>query len=215
MIYVAHSLISNNSDYRNNSIMSSFLYANDFITIILSSVDGTYVVEFLNDYPTSIILKESTNDNNDKRVVIDCLDISFINYLVSLDIISKASAIIEQDDILISINNDIMINKSLEKVSEKISKLQFLSRSFIFIKQEYYNDYIMKNNNNKKKVLTDFYGFSRDDEYMIREYMIRDQIQNIISARDLEWIMYLKSIGGPDNLKPGFVFKSCTQLKAV
>lgn len=197
--------------------MSSFLYANDFITIILSSVDGTYIVEFLNDYPTSIILKESTNDNNDKRVVIDCLDESFINYLVSLDIISKASAIIEQDDILISINNDIMINKSLEKVSEKISTLndQFLSRSFIFIKQEYYNDYIMKNNNNKKKVLTDFYGFSRDDEYMIREYMIRDQIQNIISARDLEWISYLKSIGGPDNLKPGFVFKSCAQLKAV
>jgi len=190
--------------------MSSFLYSDDNITIILSSTDGTYIIEYLQDYPTGITFKD-----NDSKVIIDSMTASFQEYLISINILDKVQSIIEIGDIIISINNDIMIDKSLLLVSQKLSSFQGTSRSFIFIKELYYNDYI-KNNSNSTKKLTDIYGFIRNESYMLQDqYYALKQIQDIITNRDLQWISYLKSIGGPDNIKPAGIFKSSEPLKSL
>ena len=194
--------------------MSSFLYSDDNITIILSSTDGTYIIEFLLDFPSGIDLKANDNDS---RVIIDSITTSFQEYLISINILDKVQSIIEIGDIIISINNDIMIDKSLLLVSQKLLSLKGTSRSFIFIKELYYNDYIKNNSNSTKKELTDIYGFIRNESYMLQDQRHHSlkQIQDIITNRDLQWISYLKSIGGPANLKPSGIHRSSEPLKSL
>ena len=38
---------------------------------------------------------------------------------------------------------------------------------------------------------------------------------HLTTQRDIEWVGYLKSIGGPENLKPAGVFKPSPDLKAI
>ena len=193
--------------------MSSFLYSDDNITIILSSTDGSYIVEFLLDFPSGIGLKA-----NDGRVIIDSMTTSFQEYLKTINILDKVQSIIEIGDVIISINNDVMIDKSLLLVSQKLLSLQGASRSFIFIKELYYNDYIKNNgnSNSSKKELTDIYGFIRSESYMLQDqYYSLKQIQDIITNRDLQWISYLKSIGGPDHIKPAGIHRSSEPLKSL
>lgn len=38
---------------------------------------------------------------------------------------------------------------------------------------------------------------------------------NVMKERDMEWVEYLKSIGGPENLKPAGVFKPSNDLKML
>jgi hypothetical protein len=61
----------------------------------------------------------------------------------------------------------------------------------------------------------DMYGFLRTVEYLQNER--HNYAANIsdVSKRDMEWVSYLKSVGGTDNLKPSGSFKSSKELKLM
>lgn len=59
----------------------------------------------------------------------------------------------------------------------------------------------------------DLLGFSRDIDYLHREKVYNSANLNCTAQRDLEWVAYLKHIGGPDNLKPAGNFKPSAELK--
>lgn len=46
------------------------------------------------------------------------------------------------------------------------------------------------------------FGFNRTLDYLVSERQQQTQQGSNLSQRDLEWVEYLKAIGGPDNLKP-------------
>jgi len=62
---------------------------------------------------------------------------------------------------------------------------------------------------------TDMLGFNCTFEYLEYEKTLHAQQGHITTQRDLEWVGYLKSIGGPENLKPAGVFKPSPDLKAI
>ena len=62
---------------------------------------------------------------------------------------------------------------------------------------------------------TDLFGFNCTFEYQEYEKEFYAAQMERTSQRDLEWVGYLKSIGGPENLKPAGVFKPCADLKAI
>jgi hypothetical protein len=65
------------------------------------------------------------------------------------------------------------------------------------------------------KVQKDLLGFTCSFEYLVNEIKFRNSQLELINNRDLEWVEYLKSIGGPENLKPAGVFKPSKDLKAI
>lgn len=65
------------------------------------------------------------------------------------------------------------------------------------------------------KLQTDMLGFNCSFEYKLDERAFRAANFNATRQRDLEWVEYLKSIGGPENLKPAGIFKPSADLKAI
>lgn len=61
----------------------------------------------------------------------------------------------------------------------------------------------------------DIYGFNCTFEYQEYEKEYNASQVHITTQRDIEWVGYLKSIGGPENLKPAGVFKPSPDLKAI
>lgn len=61
----------------------------------------------------------------------------------------------------------------------------------------------------------DLFGFNCTFEYQAYEREFRAAQVHITTQRDIEWVGYLKSIGGPENLKPAGVFKPSADLKAI
>jgi hypothetical protein len=61
----------------------------------------------------------------------------------------------------------------------------------------------------------DLFGFNCTFEYQAYEREFRAAQMHMTSQRDIEWVGYLKSIGGPENLKPAGVFKPSADLKAI
>lgn len=61
----------------------------------------------------------------------------------------------------------------------------------------------------------DLLGFNCSFEYLEYERAFHAAQMHQTSQRDLEWVGYLKSIGGPENLKPAGVFKPSPDLKAI
>jgi hypothetical protein len=47
------------------------------------------------------------------------------------------------------------------------------------------------------------------------EQVFRNSQTNSIALRDIEWVQYLKSIGGIENLKPGGIYKPSSDLKTI
>lgn len=62
---------------------------------------------------------------------------------------------------------------------------------------------------------TDMLGFSCSFAYHLGEIATHAIQNNSITKRDIEWVGYLKSIGGPENLKPVGLFKPSKDLKAI
>lgn len=58
-------------------------------------------------------------------------------------------------------------------------------------------------------------GFNCSFEYRLDEMAFRNTHLNTTTQRDMEWVAYLKSIGGPENLKPAGIFKPSPDLKAI
>ena len=61
----------------------------------------------------------------------------------------------------------------------------------------------------------DLFGFNCSFEYQEYERAFHAAQMQQTSQRDLEWVGYLKSIGGPENLKPAGVYKPSADLKAI
>lgn len=59
------------------------------------------------------------------------------------------------------------------------------------------------------------YGFIRSSDYLTSERIHRSTRIGITAQLDLDWIEYLKAIGGPINLKPYGTFKPSLQLKMM
>jgi hypothetical protein len=66
-----------------------------------------------------------------------------------------------------------------------------------------------------KQGQTDLLGFtcSPEEHLLERHYQVINS--NYLQSRDLEWVNYLKSIGGVENLKPAGVFKPLKDLKQM
>lgn len=58
-------------------------------------------------------------------------------------------------------------------------------------------------------------GFSSSVEEILSEQAHRQQTQNVTMQRDMEWVDYLKSIGGAENLKPAGIYKPSQDLKLI
>lgn len=65
------------------------------------------------------------------------------------------------------------------------------------------------------RLQTDMLGFNCSFEYKLDERAFRAASFNATIQRDREWVEYLKSIGGPENLKPAGIFKPSPDLKAL
>jgi len=69
------------------------------------------------------------------------------------------------------------------------------------------------NANANATVMRDSLGFECTIEYHLLEKSFALQQHNIRMKRDLEWVEYLKAIGGAENLKPAGIFKPLKDLK--
>lgn len=67
----------------------------------------------------------------------------------------------------------------------------------------------------KHKIKKDLFGFSRSIDFLRKESGHVLSRASITAQRDVEWVDYLKSVGGPANLKPAGVFKPNKRLKAL
>jgi hypothetical protein len=65
------------------------------------------------------------------------------------------------------------------------------------------------------KLKTNLLGFNCSLDEILSEQAYRHATQTTTSQRDLEWVEYLKSIGGPENLKPAGIFKPSRDLKSM
>lgn len=65
------------------------------------------------------------------------------------------------------------------------------------------------------QIQQDSLGFNCSFEYLVQEMAFRKSMSDVTSQRDLEWVEYLKAIGGAENLKPVGIFKPSQDLKAM
>lgn len=89
-------------------------------------------------------------------------------------------------------------------------RLLFLNPSKCPLKTYIERSAILKTNSK-----VDMFGFNRKLDYLISERRFINNYSQVFSQRDLAWVDYLKSIGGPDNLKPAGVFRSNPLLKQL
>lgn len=61
----------------------------------------------------------------------------------------------------------------------------------------------------------DLLGFNCSFAYHLDELTRHSRLQEGQSRRDVEWVGYLKSIGGAENLKPAGVFKPSRDLRDI
>jgi len=68
----------------------------------------------------------------------------------------------------------------------------------------------------RTNIIRDMYGFARTEQYVAEERRYQSETGEVTKRRaDLEWIQYLKAIGGPGNVKPAGRFKPSQDLKAL
>ena len=67
----------------------------------------------------------------------------------------------------------------------------------------------------KQKSDKDMFGFTRSGKYIQAEKKHKCGNMKFTVQRDLEWVEFLKAIGGPDNLKPVGVFEPSAELRSM
>jgi hypothetical protein len=75
------------------------------------------------------------------------------------------------------------------------------------------DQYLERLSKSEVKDPIDILGFNCSFKYQVDEQAFRNSQNNIMTQRDIEWVQYLKSIGGIENLKPGGIFKPSKDLK--
>jgi hypothetical protein len=122
------------------------------------------------------------------------------------------------DDILVSINGHIVFNDEFSDVLEFLvmpekgglpRRLKFLNvmRQSVVM----YKETLALQVKGEK----DIFGFSRSLEYLLAERMYNYSQSQWVIRRDMQWVEYLKHIGGADNLKPSGAFKPSYDLKMI
>jgi hypothetical protein len=123
-------------------------------------------------------------------------------------------------DVLISVNNHVMLNEDFEDIiaylnvlrdSEIPRRLRFLNPALCPI--AVYTERIALGKRRQDR--TDMYGFIRSAEYLKDERIFMSHNMTTLSQRDRDWITFLKSIGGIDNLKPFAHYCPSVKLKLM
>jgi len=120
-------------------------------------------------------------------------------------------------NILVAVNGRVVIDDEFEDILAFLSMLQrgqqprrmrFLNTQKCSL--EAYTQRLALNARTK-----DTFGFSRTVEYLLAEKNAARMQKVLRQQRDLDFVSYLKSIGGVENLKPGGIFKPSRDLKRL
>lgn len=175
--------------------------------VFVGQYDGVYEIEFNKD-------NEGINisyDYSGQHIVVQSINNKNGSY-------STVKAIIDLGDLLVSVNNHVVFNEDIEDIIAFINVLREaqIPRRYRLLKPHKcpLSKY-MTREASRQKSEKDMFGFVRTAEYLLVEKQHKLSKMKVWTQRDLEWIQYLKSIGGPENLKPAGVFQSCPQLKAL
>ena len=115
-------------------------------------------------------------------------------------------------DVLFSINEHITLNDDISDILlflETLKECNF-DRKLTFLDPSRVAEAAQLQSKSHSK---DLMGFSRDIDYLLGEKVYNNANLYSTAKRDLEWVAYLKHIGGPDNLKPAGIFKPSAELK--
>jgi hypothetical protein len=123
-------------------------------------------------------------------------------------------------DVLISVNGHIVFNDDFSDVMDFLNMLHMggLPRRLRFLNTKVQSIAVFRESlalQVKVKGEKDMFGFNRSLEYLLAERMYNLSQADFIIQRDLQWVEYLKQIGGADNLKPAGSFKPSHDLKAI
>ncbi|KAJ1419579.1 rab-GTPase-TBC domain-containing protein [Ochromonadaceae sp. CCMP2298] len=156
--------------------------------------DGTYEVE---------AMKESAG---------------FVLGLDKVTSMQRFKGLICTGDVLVAVNDRLIIDESFEEVVMILTTLvqgAFSRRLKFLHTAKCPLELYLQRLQTADSVQTDLLGFSCSFEYRAfeRASHAAHEVQN--SLRDVEWVGYLKAIGGPENLKPAGVFKPSADLKAI
>jgi hypothetical protein len=128
-----------------------------------------------------------------------------------------AKSTVNVGDYLVAVNGRDVIYEEFEDVIEFIRMIK-LSTScrlrFVNPSRCSVGGY-EKKMNFRKKSQKDMYGFIRSSDYLTAEREHRSTRIGAAAQLDLDWIEFLKAIGGPGNLKPYGTFKPSPELKAL
>ena len=175
-----------------------------FFSLFVTS-DTCTVVDLEDNQTLGVVLGL---DNNGKyAVVIEILE----DYLTRN---TAATRQIRVGDVLLSVNEHLTLNDDISDILLFLETLKecSLHRKLKFLDPSKVAEaaHIQTRAQNK-----DLLGFSRDLDYILGEKVYNNANVNSTAQRDLEWVAYLKHIGGPDNLKPAGNFEPSKQLKSM
>ena len=129
-------------------------------------------------------------------------------------------AAVSVGDVLVSVNNHVMLDEEFEDIIDYLNllrdskitrRLRFLNPALCPI--AVYSERLEMGKRIKNQ--TDVYGFARSAEYLKDEHVFMTSNMTAISQRDHDWITFLKSIGGVDNLKQFGQFIPSPKLKIM
>lgn len=177
------------------------------IKVFVGQEEGVYEIEFSKDYEGIMI----SYDYSGQNIIVRSLN-------NTNESASTVKAIVDVGDLLVSINNHVVFDEDIEDVYTFINVLREIRtpRRYRLLKPRKcsLSKYLARQAS-RQKAEKDMFGFARTSEYLIAEKKCKLSKMKVWAQRDMEWIQYLKSIGGPENLKPAGVFQPCPELKAL
>ena len=165
--------------------------------------DSCTVIELLDDRALDFEL--GLDVNGKYAVVTEVLEKPIING-------NKRERAVAVGDVLISINEHMTLN---DEVSDILLFLETLRECGLQRKMKFLDPLKVAEaaHIQTKAKSKDLLGFSRDLDYLLGERVFNNANLYSTAQRDLEWVAFLKHIGGPDNLKPAGNFKPSSELK--
>jgi len=169
--------------------------------------DGTYELDYIESSLSLGILLETNSVGNYaivKGLTADCSEI--------------ARKVVSIGDVLVSVNKHQMLK---EDFSDVITFLEMLREGGLARRMRFLNPTRCPVAVYAERLLTeekshkDMFGFVRSIEYLQKERQYKATRVQIDAQRDMDWVQYLKSIGGPDNVKPSGMFRPSPELKAL
>ena len=175
---------------------------------IYPSVDGTTVDVELAHLKGGLVIKY-----NEK---LQCAEVSRFSR-ENNNTQSRLLSMLQPGHLLVSVNGRTVIEDDFEDILAFLGMLQRGQQPrrlrFLNIQKcslEIYRQKLALNARTK-----DSFGFLRTVEYLLAEKSAARAQETLRQQRDLEFVSYLKSIGGVENLKPGGIFRPSRDLKLL